>query len=309
MPRRLRFIFLALACMPFAAGPNPAAAAADCRPVALEALHASAPEGFAIYQKVRDKKFFLHWISCTERQLGLSTAVHESVHYLATENDAFPLIKGGQVKRPHEVSAFFAPSVIAGKFKPNDFVTTYLRPGAASSSTDFLYLLDELNAYTHDLNTAVALSRSRVAAEQEDGAVDHRDGLAALMAFVALYAERAEASEPTTWRGLTAPHVAKTISELWGSAETVMASSCGIPNFGTEDKTLIRQFCQVGPRAALQKIIGRAPVCPTACLMETPIASREVDTMPTGSVRPNPGAKFAPFLSRGISRGPARSDQ
>jgi hypothetical protein len=88
-----------------------------------------------------------------------------------------------------------------------------------------------------------------------------------------------------------------------------MASSCGIPNFGTEDKTLIRQFCQAGPRAALQKIIGRAPVCPTACLMETPIASREVDTMPTSSVRPNPGAKFAPFLSRGISRGPARSDQ
>src|SRR4051794_6276856 len=310
MRRLLRFVSsAALVCMALADAFSLPANAADCRPAAIEMLRAAAPEGFAIYQKVKDKTFFLGWISCGEAGFGLPTAVHESVHYITAETDAFPMIGGGQLKRPHEVSAFFAPSLIAGKFKPNDFVTTYLRPGSASSSTDFLYLLDELNAYTHDLNTAVSLSRSRVPAEQEDGEVDHRDGLAALMAFVALYAERAQTSEPATWAGLQQPRVAKTISELWGSAETVMASSCGIPNFGTEDKTLIRQFCQAGPRAALQKIIGRAPVCPTACLMETPIASREVDTMPTGSVRPNPGAKFAPFLSRGISRGPARSDQ
>ena len=302
MRQLLRFISIAMLL-----GAPLAAAAADCRPTAIEQLRAAAPEGFGIYQKIQDKKFFAGWINCGEPQFALPTAVHESVHYITAETDAFPLTGGGQLKRAHEVSAFFAPSLIAGKFKPNDFVTTYLRPGSASSSTDFLYLLDELNAYTHDLNTAVALSRSRVAAE--DVEVDHRDGLAALMAFVALYVERAQTSEPVTWVGLQQPRVARTISELWGSAETVMASSCGIPNFGTEDKTLIRQFCQAGPRAALQKIIGRAPVCPTACLMETPIASREVDTMPTGSVRPNPGAKFAPFLSRGISRGPARSDQ
>ena len=129
------------------------------------------------------------------------------------------------------------------------------------------------------------------------------------MAFVALYVERAQASEPATWRGLTQPRVARTITELWGRAERVMASSCGIPNFGTEDKTLIRQFCQVGPRAALQKITGRAPACPMACLNETPVAARDADMMPTGSVRPNPAASFAPFLSRGVRRGPSRPDQ
>src|SRR6185295_6531668 len=95
-----------------------------------------------------------------EAQLGLPTAVHESVHYITAELDAFPLVHGGQSKRPHEVSAFYAPQLIAAKFKRNDFVTTYLQPGGASSATDFRYLLDELNAYTHDLNTAVALSRS-----------------------------------------------------------------------------------------------------------------------------------------------------
>jgi hypothetical protein len=305
--------FAALACMPLAAGLHSAAEAGDCRPGAIERLRASAPEGFAIYQTIQDKKFFLHWISCGEQQLGLPTAVHESVHYIAAETDAFPLVHGGQLKRPHEVSAFFAPSVIAGKFKPNEFVTTYLRPGNASSSTDFLYLLDELNAYTHDLNTAVGLSRSPAPVGQGDEEVDHRDGLASLMAFVALYVERAAESEPATWSGLLEPRVAKTVSELWGRAEKVMASSCGIPNFGTMDKGLIRQYCQAGPQASLQKILGRAPVCPTACLKSTPLAALEskelVDTTPTGSVRPNPALNSPRPWSRSMSRRPARSDE
>ena len=301
MRRLLRSIcFAALACMALGAGFNSAAEAGDCRPSAIERLHASAPEGFAIYQAIKDKKFFLGWISCDEAELGLPTAVHESVHYITAETDAFPLVHGGQLKRPHQVSAFFAPQRIAEKFKANDFVTTYLRPGSASSSTDFLYLLDELNAYTHDLNTAVNLSRSGGRVEQGDGQVDHRDGLAALMAFVALYAERAEASEPATWSGLLEPRVAKTVSELWGRAEQVMASSCGIANFGTEDKFLIRQFCQSRPQATLQKILGRAPVCPVACLKSMPVAAREskplVDMTPTGSLRSNPTANAArPF--------------
>ncbi len=285
--------FAALACMPLVAGLHPAEAG-DCRPGAIERLRASAPEGFAVYQAIKDKKFFLGWISCGEAQLSLPTAVHESVHYITAELDAFPLVHGGQVKRPHEVSAFFAPQLIAPKFKANDFVTTYLRPGNASSATDFLYLLDELNAYTHDLNTAVNLSRSPGVEHGDE--VDHRDGLAALMAFTALYAERAEQSEPATWRGLLEPRVARTVSELWGRAEKVMASSCGIANFGTEDKSLIHQFCQSGPQASLQKILGRAPVCPTACLKSTPVAALEgkprVDMTPTGSLRGDPARPF-----------------
>jgi len=290
---------------------DPALAATDCRPAAIERLRASAPEGFAIYQKTKDKAFFLSWIRCDEAGLALPTAVHESVHYITAEADAFPLLGGGALKRPHEVSAFFAPSAIATQFKANDFVATYLRPGAASSAGDFLYLLDELNAYTHDLATAVSLHRSHAATEDGDQ-VDHRDGLAALMAFVALYVERAERSEPATWRGLTEPDIGRTMSALWGQAEKVMVSSCGIPNFGTEDRALIRQFCQRGPQAALQKIIGRAPMCPTACLSSTPVAAREtnprVDMTPTGSVRPGPAANPAPFWSRSPNRGPSRSE-
>ena len=132
------------------------------------------------------------------------------------------------------------------------------------------------------------------------------------MAFVALYVERAAESEPATWAGLQQPRVARTMSELWGRAEKVMASSCGIPNFGTRDKGLIRQFCQPGPQAALQKVLGRLPVCPTACLKPTPVAARDsgppVDMMPTGSVRPKPAVNsLRPFWSRPVSRRSAPS--
>src|ERR1051325_5787588 len=301
--------FVALPCVALAGSFSTQAAARDCRAEAMARLQASAPNGFAIYQKTQDKKFFLNWIACDEAQLGLSTAVHESVHYITAETDAFPLINGAQLKRPHEVSAFFAPSLIAGKFRGTDFADTYLRPGKASSSTDFLYLLDELNAYTHDLNTAVSLSRSPVPVQENGDEVDHRDGLAALMAFVALYVDQAAQSDPATWNGLQQPRVAKVVSELWGSAEKVMASSCGIPQFGTQDKGLIRQFCQARPQAALQKILGRQPVCPTACLKPLPLAARDsVDPMPTGSVRPNPAATpLRPFWSRSMKRQPVRS--
>src|SRR6478752_2002329 len=97
--------FAALACV----GALQTVQAADCRPGAIERLRA-AQQGFAIYQAIKDKAFFASWISCDEAQLGLPTAVHESVHYITSEIDAFPLVGGGQLKRPHEVSKFSAPS-------------------------------------------------------------------------------------------------------------------------------------------------------------------------------------------------------
>jgi hypothetical protein len=216
--------------------------------------------------KMKDKTFFLNWITCDDVQLGLATAVHESVHHLTEDDDAFPLVDGSEIKRPHEVSKFFAPAVIANKFKPGDLVSTYLRPGNSSAATDFLYLLDELNAYTHDLNAAIALNSLRPANEQ----ADHRDGLAALMAFLAVYVEAAEELQPATWSGLQKPEVARTVSLLWGQAETVMTASCGIPNFGTDDQRFIRQFCEERPQSSLGKIIGHTPLCPTACLQAAP---------------------------------------
>jgi hypothetical protein len=254
-------LLLSMAAVAAALGPSVAAQSGDCRQSALEKLKALAPESFSVYASITDKKFFLRWISCDDLQLGLATAVHESVHHLTEDHDAFPLLDGHALPRPHEVSKFFAPSAIAGRFDRNDgFASTYLHPGRASSSSDFLYLLDEMNAYTHDLNAAISLTRLRPPHQQ----VEHRAGLASLMAFVAVYVETAEESHPATWTGLH--QIVPVFSELWTQAETILEASCRVPDLGADDQTPIRQLCGQKPRASLAKILGRVPVCPTECL-------------------------------------------
>jgi hypothetical protein len=268
MQRTSRNLFLvALAITGFGAGAASAAPRTDCRQDSMRQLKEKSPDGYAVYTTIADKKFFTNWIKCDDVQLGLATAVHESVHHLSEDHDAFPLISGDSLKRPHEASRFYAPKLIAKNFDRSDeYVSTYLKPGAASAATDFLYLLDELNAYTHDLNTVVALTDLAPTHES----VDHRDGLAALMAFTATYIATAEETQPVTWSGLQKPEVAKTVSGLWGQAERVMAASCRVPNIGHRDQGYIRQFCADKPTAALQKILGRAPVCPVDCLHSRP---------------------------------------
>jgi len=235
----------------------------SCQQNAISQLERLDPDGYSIYQQIDDKQFFRSWITCDDLQLDLATAVHESTHHLTSQHDAFPLVNGGQISLPHDVSKFYAPSLIAAKFTSGNFVNTYLTPGESSSATNFLYLLDELNAYSHDLNAAVDLESLR---PHNDVRVDHRDGLAALMAFVAVYVETARESEPVTWSGLQKQAAANAVATLWRQAEHVMVSSCRIPNIGTEDKTYIRRFCEAGPRSAMQTILGRPPICPVDCL-------------------------------------------
>ncbi|ETR79082.1 hypothetical protein X566_11850 [Afipia sp. P52-10] len=235
----------------------------DCHAAALANLQRLAPRGYAIYEAVSDKKQFLHWLTCDDVQLGLATGVHETVHLLTEERDGYPLIDGSVVRRPHEVSKFFAPKEIAGKFKPQDiYVQTYLRPGGASSKDDLLYLLDELNAYSHDLNAAVSL----VSLRRRDRDVDHRDGLAAMMTFVMSYAETAQKSQASTWQRLLRPGPKHVVQTLWKQAEGVLASSCGIPAFGKNDRDYIRFLCEPKNGAALSEVLGRAPACASECL-------------------------------------------
>ena len=268
----------AFAAALFAFVPFGAAATSDCRQAAMAQLRASSADGVAIFRQTDQPGFFESWLDCGDAQYGLPTAIHESTHVVTSETDAFPLVGGGAIARPHEVSAFFPPYRIAGRFTADDFTGIYLARGKASSATDFLYLLDEFNAYSHDLAAAVSLK----ALASPNEAVDHRDGLAAMMAFLVAFSETARASEPETWGGLRRPPVARTISALWNRAERVMASACGIPNFGSSDRAYLRQVCAAGPGSALEEILGRAPVCPTACLETTPeTAAAEAEVAPS----------------------------
>jgi hypothetical protein len=216
-----------------------------------------------VYRLIDDKSFFLHWLDCNEPQLSLVTAVHESVHRLTDQLRAYPLVAGGTVKRVGASATLFRPGILAPKFSAeSSFVETYLMPGAATSADEFGFLLDELNAYTHDLATAVALR----AASNQGYDVNHRDGLAALMAFVAAYVERARLEDDATWKTLQTAQVKPSIVALWNQAEQVMGASCRVPRYGDEAPGFLTPICAANIRHGLGALLGRPPLCPVSCL-------------------------------------------
>jgi hypothetical protein len=240
------------------------AARTDCQPQALRDLERLSPQGHAVYKVMADKRHFLRFLTCDDVVLGLATAVHESVHLLTSEKEAYPLIDGGVAKRPSESLRFFPPREIARQFDARDaYVQTYLRRGAASSADDFRFLLDELNAYSHDLNSSVRLVSLR---RPEHGEVGHRDGLAALMSFVMSYADTARQSVPATWENLQRPETKETVRTLWTQAEKALDSSCRVPAFGRDDRKSIGFLCDPKNGTGLANLLGRAPVCPATCL-------------------------------------------
>ena len=249
-----------VALFPFASSPALAAPRTDCQPQAIRDLQRLSPQGHAIYAAMTDKKQFLFFLTCDNVQLGLATAVHESVHMLTEQKDAYPLITGGSVKRVHQFSRFSAPREIAKKFDQGDiYVQTYLRRGSASSADDLAYLLDELNAYSHDLNSATKL----VTLHKGGGQVDHRAGLAALMSFTMGYVDTAQQQKSPTWQGLQRSEVKQVIQALWSQAETVLVGSLGIQGIGGE--RYLRFLCNRSNGGGLAELLGRPPMGARAC--------------------------------------------
>jgi hypothetical protein len=241
------------------------ARAEPCHASALAQLSRLAPEGYEVYRRVKDKSFFTSWINCDNVQLGLTTAVHETVHMLTEEYNAYPLIDGAKLPRVPERRPLFPPRLASGHFDASStYVETYMRPGAATSAEEFGYLLNELNAYTHDLHAAVQLRSLSLPGLS----VHHRDGLAALMAFVAVYTEEARGKHPDTWRELQRPELRRTVSVLWQQAEQVMGNSCRTPGYAMEAPSYLAHVCRQTFKHALGALLGRPPLCPISCRLD-----------------------------------------
>src|SRR4029077_2475173 len=167
-----------------------------------------------------------------------------------------------------------------------------------------LYLLDELNAYSHDLASATKL----VDLHKRDGQVDHRAGLAALMTFLMHYVEVARERKAPTWEGLRRPEVKKVIETLWQQAESTLVGSLGIRGFGGE--AYLAHICERRNGEALAELLGRPPMGSAACGTLATAAS------PTGSIAKeradlsithitaSPQARHA--SSRAVTAAPAR---
>lgn len=243
-----------------------AASSKPCHRSALTQLKQLSPHGYAVYRAYADKGDFMQWISdCDDVVGGLATAVHETIHMLTDEKDAYPLIDGGTAYRVPESADFFSPAELASQFPLNSpYVESYLVRGAASSADFFRYLLDEFNAYTHDLNTSIRLQRL----EHPELETAHRDGLAAFMAFVTAYVARAKSTYPQTWRALQLPKVRGAVYTLWSQAEDVMGNSCHVRGIAQEAAGYLSRVCRANILHPLSHLLGRPPLCPVTCLRQ-----------------------------------------
>lgn len=252
--------------------------AEPCHARALEEVRRVSPDGYAIYQKLKNKSDFTRWITCDNLQLGLTTAVHEGVHILSDEVGGYPLIGGGIATRVTETRLLFPPRVLAQKFNSaSSYVETYLTVGKATSAEEFGYLLDEMNAYSHDLHTAIKVRHLAPPSET----AFHRDGPAALMAFVAAYVERARQENGDAWRTLQDPKIRKTVNTLWAQAEDVMGASCRTPDYAMETPEYLTPVCAANIRHGLGQLLGRPPLCPITCLGKKPRVAQRLGSTPT----------------------------
>jgi len=246
-----------------------AARTPDCAIRAINALRENVPEEFAIYQALADKAQFKVWLKCQDLQLDLSTAVHESVHTLTETEVAFPLISGQRLRRPQNEQAQLPPPAVlheqlAAELGRDDiFLTTYIERGSASSADDFVVLLDELNAFAHDLNTATRLYHLHPVSTLR---VDHRDGLAAIMVFTQRYLDHLQENDRRGWATVRTPQFSEAISHIWHQAERVLTASCPIPDFGTDDQRYIELLCREKNGGALSAFLKAPALCPARCL-------------------------------------------
>jgi hypothetical protein len=211
-----------------------------CIKMALKKLKQSDPVGFKNYVEIKNKNDFTQYINdCSDNVLvHIGTAVHESTHIIDLTTGTFSTVTGVRLPVPRGDGYFFPPSKITKGLDLTDiYVRTYLL-GDSSSKDDYLVLLDELNAYTRSLSTSIKL----IELLPRGTSTSDRDGLAAIMLFVKLYAFRAQNDEIRTWDQLKRSEVSQTIKMLWIQAEATLDRGCLMPALGISDKKYLRQI-------------------------------------------------------------------
>ena len=175
------------------------------------------PEAQRVFDELNDKKDFSVWFTNEPDMLrgDITTAIHESVHMIRANTGKYILIEGGWVDAPEKDDILVvAPSKIVhpalkNSYSGDSFLETYMTEGEeASSSADyFSYLLDEFNAYCHDLNVFAKLETLPINSTP-------RDGLVAFMLFTLVYLDGA--------KPLLSDAQKKALVSIWEQAERVL---------------------------------------------------------------------------------------
>lgn len=183
------------------------------------------PEAQRVFDELGDKKDFSTWFTGEDDMLrgDITTAIHESVHMIRGNTGKYILLNGGWVEAPEsDDSKVPAPSkyvepFLKAKYSGDSFFDTYMVPGeeTASSADYFSYVLDEFNAYCHDVNVFSKLDDLPINTTP-------RDGLASFMLFTLVYIDQAAPKFTETQK--------KALVTIWLQAEKVMEDTSGMKN-------------------------------------------------------------------------------
>lgn len=205
--------------------------------------------------------FYLNWVKREDELLmGLSTAVHESIHHDTDQRQAYPLADGTYVKIPAGISQTVRPSVIYSQFNPREFdsLNTYISGRMASSGNELRYLFDEFNSYSNDMATSMTLRKYLPL-----NGYQAKIGLMQMMAFISVYADYAKSSHPTTWNFLK--NNSNLVAKLWNQAEDQISEACKDTSLGDNHLASMSKIYAKG-QGGIAAIIGRPLRAPPACL-------------------------------------------
>jgi hypothetical protein len=254
-----------------------------CRAKAIEIVRNNAPATLPTFDKIMKsadaKNNFYFFLDCNDLGQSLSSAIHEAVHGLSGvyfNPHCFPLRNGTSASCPYGVmdARLLQPKTIFRDYPfdaqdPN--VKTYLlgidlasgEPIEGSSGgTDFNMILNELNAWTHDVafNTELHLKGIAPAISLDNS----RLGAMQLMTFAMAYLHFAKKKSPSTWKMLIDPREKKLITQLWQQAEPAIEASCKVPQKGVH-KPSLNFLCDPKYQEGIESIVGQKVSCPLSC--------------------------------------------
>jgi len=134
----------------------------------------------------------------------LNTLIHEYTHVGSGPfSELFDISKQGYVYLmgnfgifiEKDIELFEKTELYQDILNPDDFDSTYLKPGIGNDGIDFMNILDEINAYTRSVETMIAFEESISAAHHHNT----RYSLLKQMMHLELYLKRAYEKHPGDW--------------------------------------------------------------------------------------------------------------
>jgi len=134
--------------------------------------------------------------------ISLNILIHEYTHIGGLSSGLFDISKQGYVYLmgnfgifiEKDIELFEKTELYQDILNPDDFDSAYLEPGIGNDGTDFMNILDEINAYTRSVETMIAF-------EESIGSYCHnpRYSLLKQMMHLELYLKRAYEKHPEDW--------------------------------------------------------------------------------------------------------------